>query len=85
MGHGTEHLAVAVTPTGVVPGLHQTQGGSGGLGQWLTALPMMLVEQFELEGPKEALDDGVVKAVADRSHRSEQARTPEASAEAPDV
>ena len=56
--HGTEHLAVAVAPTRVVPGFDPFEDG---LGQLTTIFPVVLVEQLELEGAEEALGDGVVE------------------------
>ena len=58
--HGTQHLAVAVTPTRVVPGFDPLEDG---LGELVAALPVMLVEQLELEGAEEALRYGVVEAL----------------------
>jgi len=58
--HGTEHLAVAVSPTRVVPGLDPFEDG---LGELVAALPVVLVEQLELESAKEALGYGVVEAL----------------------
>jgi hypothetical protein len=42
--HGTEHLAVAVTSTGVVPSLDPFEDG---LGKLPAVLPVVLVEQLE--------------------------------------
>jgi hypothetical protein len=58
--HGAEQLAVAVAPTGVVPGFDPLEDG---LGELPAALPVVLIEQLELEGAEEALGDGVVKAL----------------------
>ena len=76
----TEHLAVAVPATRVVPGLDPLEDGAGEL---VSALPAVLVEQLELEGAEEALGHGVVKAVPDASHGAKQARTAEAPPEGP--
>ena len=64
--HGTEHLAVAVAPPRVVPGLDPLEDG---LGELLAALPVVLVEQLELEGAEEALGDGIVSRPAERRRR----------------
>ena len=60
--HGTQHLAVAVTPTRVVPGLDSFEDG---LSQLLAALPVILVEQLELEGAEEALGHAVEQSPID--------------------
>jgi hypothetical protein len=78
--HGTQHLAVAVTSSRVVPGLDPLEDG---LGQLLAALPAVFVEQLELEGAEEALGHGVVEAITDRSHGPEQAVPAQASAQGP--
>jgi hypothetical protein len=67
---GTEHLAVAVASTRVVPGLDPFEDG---LGELLAALPAVFVEQLELERAEEALGHGVTEAVTDRSYGAEQA------------
>jgi hypothetical protein len=54
-----------------------------GESELLTVSPQVGVEELELKGPEEALRDRVIKAVADRSHRSEQAGGAEATPERP--
>ena len=49
-----------MTPTRVVPGFDPLEDG---LGELVAALPVMLVEQLELEGAEEALRYGVVEAL----------------------
>jgi hypothetical protein len=51
--------------------------------QLLAVGPGALVEELELQGAEEALADAVIEAVADRSHRAEQAGGPQATSERP--
>ena len=57
---GAEHVAVAVAAARVVPGFEPVEDGGGELG---SGLPVVLVEELELEGSKEALGDAVIEAV----------------------
>ena len=58
--HGTEHLTGAVSSSRVVPGFDPLEDG---LGELLAALPVVLVEQFELERAEEALGDRIIEAL----------------------
>lgn len=55
---GAEHVPVAVTAARVVPGFDVLVDGQG---QVLAAGPVLAVEELELEGAEEALDDAVVE------------------------
>jgi hypothetical protein len=76
----TEHRAVRVAAMGLVPGLDPLEDGQR---QLLPALPVVLVEQLELEGAEEALGHRVVEAVPDAAHGAEQAGAPQPATECP--
>ena len=65
---------------GVVPSLNPLEDGQC---QLLAVLPAVLVEQLELQGPEEALGNGIVETVADRPHGPEQPSAAKAPAEGP--
>ena len=77
---GAEHSAVGVPPRRVVPGFDPVEHGEG---QLLACLPAVLVEQLDLQGPKEALHGAVVEAVTDGAHGAEQPCGPESTTESP--
>ncbi len=49
----------------------------------LSGCPVVLVEEFELKGPEEALGDGIIEAVADGAHRAQQTGGAEPATECP--
>jgi Integrase core domain len=77
---GAEHGAVGVAPARVVPGLDPVEDRQC---QLLAGVPVVLVEQLELQRSEEALDDAVVEAVPDRAHGSEQPGSAEPATERP--
>jgi hypothetical protein len=77
---GAEPVAVAVPTARVVPAFDPVEDREHEL---LARVPALLVEELELQGAEEALDDAVVVAVADASHRTQQPCRTQATSERP--
>ena len=75
-----EVVVVAVAALGVVPAFDPFEDRGCEL---VAGVPVVLVEEFALQDREERFGDGIVEAVADRAHRSEQAGVTEPVAEQP--